>query len=110
MPLADREDLSNIPNQDRKAVIRVSDLLNPIDPSELPTTTTGYDSDDSSDFEKVYNIPPSPQPKPKPSISTPKADNCSHKRTRPDSSTDSNAESSDGYESSTNSLSSAEKK
>ena len=86
--------------------MKVADLLNPIDPSELPTTSTGYDSDDSSNFEETPNIPL--QPKPKPAISTLKADNSGQKCTRPDSLTDPHAESSDGYESSTNSLASAE--
>jgi hypothetical protein len=104
-PFAAPEDPSNIPNQARKDVMRIADLLNPIDPSELPTAS-GYDSDDSSDFEETSNIPL--QPKPKPAISALKADNTSQKRPRPDSLTNPNAESSDGYESSTNSLASAE--
>jgi hypothetical protein len=107
MPLAAREDLSNGLNQARKAVTRVIDLLNPIDPSDpSELATVSYDSDSSSDCD----IPL--QPKPKPTMSTLKSDNSGHKRTRPDSSTDSesNTESSDGYESSTNSLSSAEEK
>lgn len=91
--------------------MKVTDLLNPTDPSELPIVTS-YDSDDSSDFEETINVPLQPKPKPTITTTTLKADDSSHnlKRTRPDSLTDSDAESSsDGYESSTDSLSSAEK-
>ncbi len=59
----------------------------------------------SSDSEDVLDVPSRPKLNP---ISTITFN--SHKRMRPDSSTDSNMESSDGYELSTNSFSSMEEK
>jgi len=108
MPLValDLEDLSNIPNQAHKTR-GFADLLNPIYPSELPTVTN-YESDGSSDFEETINLPLLPNSNS--ATSTSKPINSGRKRTRPASLTDSDAESSDGYESSTNLLSSAEEK
>jgi len=83
--------------------LAIVDLLNDR-PSDLSAITT-YDSDGSSDSEDVLDVPLRPKPKP---ISTITSNG--HKRMRPGSSTDSNTESSDGYESSTNSFSSMEEK
>jgi hypothetical protein len=104
--LAAPEDLSN--TQARKA-LTIAALLNPIDngPSEH-LTTTSYDSDGSSDSEDILDVPV--RPKGKPPMSTSESPSDGHKCTRPDSLTSSNTESSDGYESSANSLATVEDK
>lgn len=103
MPLAAPEDT---PSQTRKA-LTIVDLLNPIDdgPSKL-LTITGYDSDGSSNSEDILNVPLQPQLKS--AMSTSESASNGHKCMRLDSLTDFNTESSNGYESSTNSLSSME--
>ncbi|KAF8809165.1 hypothetical protein BYT27DRAFT_7210458 [Phlegmacium glaucopus] len=106
MPLVAQEDLSDASNQACKAMTIVH-LLNPIHPSG-PTMVTGYDSDGSSDFEETFTIPL--QPDTNPATSTSKSATSGVKRTRPESLTESNIESNDGYKSIMSSLSSVEEK
>jgi len=103
MPLAIPEGALNIlkPTHKRLAIV---DLLNDRPSGDL-SAITGYDSDGSSDSGDVLDVPLRPKLNP---ISTITSN--SHKHMRPDSSTDSNMESSDGYELSTNSFSSMEEK
>ena len=108
MPLAALEDTPHMPTQPHKA-LAIANLLNPIggEPSEF-SPALGYDSDGSSDSEDIPNIPLRPLQKEVASVFEPGSN--SRKRLKPDSSTDSEAESSDGYESSTVSISSTEEK
>ena len=73
----------------------------------LPTTT-GYNSESSFDSEDMLDIPL--QPKPSSAMSTSELVITTSKCKRPNSLANSTTESSDGYESSTKSLSSREEK
>ena len=108
MPLEVHANLPNSVGQAHKA-LSIADLLNPIDsgPSEYPATND-YDSDNSFDSDDIPNVPK--PPKLNQDTYAPKPDSNGLKRERLESSIGSDTESSDGYESSTKSISSDEEK